>query len=175
MPGDKIFLDTNIPVYGYDASAGSKHEIARKIIMDLWNSGLGLLSAQVLQEFFVSVTRKAPRPLEVKLAREVISDLLKWDVVVNDGESILEAMEIHSRYKYSFWDSMVIQAARRGGRFIFRGPCARSDRCGRQDNKSLSGQTSGLSYRPLCLGLLRALCRENIILFPSYSWRARWS
>lgn len=115
MPGDKIFLDTNILVYGYDASAGSKHEIARKIIMDLWNSGLGLLSAQVLQEFFVSVTRKAPRPLEVKLAREIISDLLKWDVVVNEGESILEAMEIHSRYKYSFLDSMVIQAARRGG------------------------------------------------------------
>ncbi|MEW6067776.1 MAG: PIN domain-containing protein [Nitrospirota bacterium] len=114
MSGDKVFLDTNIIIYAYDISAGEKREIARKIITDLWGSGLGLLSTQVLQEFFVSITKKILKPLDVKIAEEIVSDLLKWDVIVNDGQSILEAIDIHSRYKYSFWDSMIIQAALKG-------------------------------------------------------------
>lgn len=115
MPGDKIFLDTNIIIYAYDLSAGRKHETARKVLMDLWNSGRGLLSTQVLQEFFVSATRKISRPLDLKVAKDIVSDLLRWDLIVNNGESILEAIEIHSRHNYSFWDSMIIQAAINGG------------------------------------------------------------
>ncbi|MEA3222185.1 MAG: PIN domain-containing protein [Thermodesulfobacteriota bacterium] len=115
MPGGKIFLDTNIIIYAYDLSAGEKHEIARKIIVDLWDSGLGVLSTQVLQEFFVTITQKIPKPLAISPAKEVIMDLLKWDVVINDGECILEAIEIQARYKYSFWDSLIIEAAIKGG------------------------------------------------------------
>ncbi len=51
MPGEKVFLDTNIIIYAYDVSAGAKHEIAQELLVDLWNSGLGVLSTQVLQEF----------------------------------------------------------------------------------------------------------------------------
>ena len=69
----------------------------------------------VLQEFFVNVTQKIPKQLDNRLARDIVSDLLKWDVVVNDGESILEAVEILLRYGYSFWDSLIIEAAIRGG------------------------------------------------------------
>lgn len=115
MRGDKIFLDTNIIIYAYDISAGKKHEIARKIILESWDSKLGLISTQVLQELFVSVTRKIPKPLDVNLAKEIIKDLLKWHVVINDEESILDAIEINLQHKYSFWDSMIIQAAIRGG------------------------------------------------------------
>ncbi len=115
MPGDKIFLDTNIIVYAFDTSAGEKHEKAAGIIVDLWDSGLGLISTQVLQEFFVTVTAKIPKPLEAGPASEIISDFLKWDVVINDGEIILEAIEIQTEYGYSFWDSMIITAAIRGG------------------------------------------------------------
>ncbi|MBS3819955.1 PIN domain-containing protein [bacterium] len=115
MPEDKVFLDTNIIVYAYDISAGEKHETARKIIIDLWDSGLGLVSTQVLQELFVTVTQKIPGPLDIKLAKEIVNDLLKWEVVVNDGDDILEAIEIQSEHNYSFWDSMIIQAAVRGG------------------------------------------------------------
>ncbi|MEW6456590.1 MAG: PIN domain-containing protein [Acidobacteriota bacterium] len=115
MPGDKVFLDTNIIIYAYDVSAEKKHETAKKIVVDLWDSGLGILSTQVLQEFFVSITKNISKPLNVKFARGIVSDLLRWDVVVNDGQSLLEAIEIHSKYKYSFWDSMVIQAAIKGG------------------------------------------------------------
>jgi predicted nucleic acid-binding protein len=115
MPGDKIFLDTNVLVYAHDLSAGHKHDIASQTITELWDSGCGLLSTQVLQEFFFTVTKKIPKPFKTGTAKEVIQSLLKWDVVVNDGETILEAIELHHRYGYSFWDAMIIQAAIQGG------------------------------------------------------------
>ncbi len=115
MPGEKTFLDTNIIVYAYDVSAGEKHLIARKVVVDLWDSGNGLLSTQVLQEFFVSVTKKIQKPLDIIRTKEVVSDLMKWDVFVNDGETILGAIDIHQQYQYSFWDSMILYAAINGG------------------------------------------------------------
>jgi predicted nucleic acid-binding protein len=115
MADRKVFLDTNIIIYAYDVSAGDKHEIARKIMVDLWDSGLGVISTQVLQEFFVNITQKIPKPLDKRLTKDILSDLLKWDVVVNDGESILEAVEILLKYGYSFWDSLIIEAAIRSG------------------------------------------------------------
>ena len=99
----KVFLDTNIIMYAYDVSAGEKNEIAKKILVQLWDSGLGVISTQVLEELFVIVTQKIPKPLEKRLAKDILSDLLKWDVVINSGESILEAVEIILRYGYSFW------------------------------------------------------------------------
>jgi predicted nucleic acid-binding protein len=115
MNEDKIFLDTNVIVYAYDKSAGEKHRIAADIMIKLWESGSGIVSTQVLQEFFVIVTRKIPKPLKANVAREIINDLLKWEVVINDSESILSAIDIHLKYKYSFWDSMIIDAALKGG------------------------------------------------------------
>ncbi|HEX9019739.1 MAG TPA: PIN domain-containing protein [Nitrospirota bacterium] len=114
MPDKKLFLDTNVLVYAYDTSAGRKHEKARDIMLGLWDSGLGVVSTQVLQEFFVLATRKIPAPLDVKAAKEIVSDLLKWDVVVNDGDSILGAIDIYLHRKYSFWDALIIEAAVRG-------------------------------------------------------------
>ena len=115
MRGDKVFLDTNILVYAHDVSAGDKHAIALRIMEDLWNSVFGVLSTQVLEEFFVTATKKIPKPLSVLEAKEVIRVLLKWNIVINDGESLLEAIDIHLRHKYSFWDSMIIESAVRGG------------------------------------------------------------
>lgn len=114
MPEGKVFIDTNIIIYAYDISSGTKHEIAKKILVNLWNSGLGVLSTQVLQEFFVNVTQKIPKVLNLDTAKDVVNDFLQWDAVINDGESILEAIEIHKKHKYSFWDSMIIVAAIRG-------------------------------------------------------------
>jgi predicted nucleic acid-binding protein len=115
MSGAKTFLDTNIVIYAYDASAGLKHEIARQIMTDLWTSGNGILSTQVLQEFYVNVTRKIPKPLDTDLARQIVADLLKWDVVVNGGDSILDAIDIQKRHNFSFWDAMIISSAVTGG------------------------------------------------------------
>ena len=115
MTEDKIFLDTNVLVYAYDISSGKKHDTARNIVTDLWNSRTGVLSVQVLQEFFVSITKKIPNPLNIKTASDIIRDFLLWDTIDNDGELLLAAMDIQTRYLYSFWDSLIIAAAVKSG------------------------------------------------------------
>jgi predicted nucleic acid-binding protein len=118
MPENKIFVDTNVLIYAYDVSAGNKHKTAKTIMMDLWDSGRGIISIQVLQEFFVNITKKVSKPLEIKLAKDIIRDLLNWEVIIIDGESLLEAIELHVRHQYSLWDSMILKAAQKGGAII---------------------------------------------------------
>lgn len=115
MNGPKVFVDTNVIVYAYDTTAGEKHHMARKILQDLWRSGEGLISTQILQELYVTLTRKIPRPLKPVQAREIVEDMLTWGVVVNDGESVLMAVVLEGREKLSFWDALVVAAALRGG------------------------------------------------------------
>ncbi|MDH7512712.1 MAG: PIN domain-containing protein [Clostridiales bacterium] len=115
MNENKTFVDTNVIVYSYDSTAGEKHSKAKKIMTDLWRSGGGLVSTQVLQELYVTLTRKIPRPLKSAEAGEIIEDMLTWDIVVNDGESILQAISLETREKVSFWDALVVVAAMRGG------------------------------------------------------------
>ena len=109
----KTFVDTNILVYAYDRGAGDKHAQARRTVGQLWEEGSGVLSTQVLQEFYVNVRRKAQRPLSIRSARSLVADYMAWDPVVNDGTSILEAMDAERRYKISFWDALIIIAAQR--------------------------------------------------------------
>ena len=108
---DKVFLDTNILIYAYDASARKKHVIAKDLMMQFWESGTGVISIQVLQEFFVVVTRKIPNPLDIQTAEDIVSDLLKWELVVCDGDSILGAIALLKKYHFSFWDALIIGAA----------------------------------------------------------------
>ena len=115
MGGDRVFVDTNIFVYAYDTSAALKRRKAQKILADLWVSGLGVVSTQVLQEFFVTVTRKLPKAMDPGAARDVVGDLLKWDVVVVEGAMIMDAIDVHKSHGYSFWDSLIIVAADRAG------------------------------------------------------------
>jgi predicted nucleic acid-binding protein len=77
-----------------------------------------VVSTQVLQELAVNLRRKAGRPLDAKATREILKDYLSWQVVVNTGTSILEAMEVEDRYKISFWDALVVQAAETAGASI---------------------------------------------------------
>jgi predicted nucleic acid-binding protein len=106
------FVDANILVYAEDRDAGSKHTIARDLVADLWRSGEGVLSVQVLQEFFVIVTRKVPRPLDPDQARTLVEQYLTWKVVQNTGELLLAAIRQASTLKVSFWDALVLEAAR---------------------------------------------------------------
>jgi predicted nucleic acid-binding protein len=114
----ECFVDTNILVYAHDAAAGIKHTRARALVEDLWRTRSGAVSAQVLQELCVDLQRKAARPLDARAVREIVVDYLTWKVVVNTGESILEALEIQERYQLSFRDALVIQAAERSGASI---------------------------------------------------------
>jgi predicted nucleic acid-binding protein len=108
---DRVFVDTNILVYANDTSAGEKHEAAKRIVADLWASGLGVLSTQVLQEFYNAVTRKVPKPLPPEEARKQVSDLSKWELVVVDADDILDAIDIQAKHGFSFWDCLIISAA----------------------------------------------------------------
>jgi len=77
MRDGKVFIDTNVIVYAYDISAGEKHSKAVEIIKGLWDTGSGITSTQVLQEFFVNVTRKITKPLDAVTAKEIVKDFLK--------------------------------------------------------------------------------------------------
>lgn len=107
---DRAFVDTNILVYAHDNAAGAKNQRARDLLEGLWIDRSGVLSTQVLQELYVSL-RKAPNPLPAAEARQVVADYLRWEVVVNNGQSIVEAAELETRYRISFWDALVVHAA----------------------------------------------------------------
>ena len=100
---DKVFLDTNIIVYAHDRSSGDKHAVAGSIIDHLWESRKGVISVQILQEFFVCVTQKIGKPLPIKNARAILEYLSNWDVVVNDKYITLKAIDLQERYRFSFW------------------------------------------------------------------------
>jgi predicted nucleic acid-binding protein len=88
---DRYFVDTHILMYAHDTAAGAKHERARALVEDLWRNRSGVVSTQVLQELSVNVRRKTGRPLTTKATRELVSDYLSWQVVVNGTEAILKA------------------------------------------------------------------------------------
>jgi predicted nucleic acid-binding protein len=112
---DKYFIDTNVLMYAHDTSAGAKHERARALVEELWRNRTGVLSTQVLQELAVNLRRRAGRPLDAKATREIVADYLTWQVIVNGGDSILEALDLEARYQISFWDALVVQAAQASG------------------------------------------------------------
>ena len=105
------FVDTNILVYAYDVSAGKKHDTAKALIQSLWQSRLGYLSLQVLQEFYVTVTRKVPSPYLPEEAANIIDDLSVWQIHSPTANDVLEAIKLQTRYQFSFWDAMILQSA----------------------------------------------------------------
>ncbi len=111
----RYFVDTNILMYAHDRTAGAKHRRAMQLVEELWQDRSGVLSTQVLQELCVNLRRRAGRPLDSKATRDVVADYLSWRVVVNKGDSILEALELQDRYQISFWDALVVGAAQSSG------------------------------------------------------------
>jgi len=112
---DKYFVDTNILMYAHDTSAGKKHERAKAVVEELWRTGSGIVSTQVLQELCVNLRRKTARPLDAKKTRDLITDYLSWKIVVNSEESILVALDLEERHQISFWDALVVRAAQVSG------------------------------------------------------------
>ncbi len=105
------FVDTNVLVYAHDRSAGDKHVCAKELVSVLWASGTGCLSIQVLQEFYVTITRKVEAPLNPQETAGLIADLSAWRVHTPSPADLLNAIDIQQRYQLSFWDAMVIQSA----------------------------------------------------------------
>lgn len=111
MSGDRRFVDTNILIYAHDTSAGVKHERARALLEELWETRDGCLSVQILQEFFVNVTRKIPKPLDLATAKEIVADLSRWHMHVPAADDVLGAIGLHERIGISFWDAMMVRSA----------------------------------------------------------------
>lgn len=115
MSADLTFVDTNVLVYAFDRSAAEKHAAARLRIASLWESRTGVLSTQVLQEFYVTATRKLPRPLPPARARAIIGRYATWPVHRIEPDDILRASEVAEQWSVSFWDALVVVAASRLG------------------------------------------------------------
>jgi len=107
----QTFVDSNILIYAHDADAGVRHSRAAEHLRNLWGSGNGLLSTQVLQEFYLNVTRKIRTPLSAGSAREVVRDYATWVRAPITPETILRASEIGDVWQVSFWDAMILAAA----------------------------------------------------------------
>ena len=109
------FVDTNVLVYAEDKDEKARHPIARAIVAELWGSREGVVSVQVLQEFFVTTTRKIKHPLSATKALEIVREYLTWRVIDNTGALLTAAVELHEKASLSFWDAMVVQAAINAG------------------------------------------------------------
>ena len=106
-----VFVDTNVLVYARDTSDPGKHRTALDWMTGLWESGTGRLSIQVLQEYYVTVTRKLRPALSRIAARADVRDLLAWDPVPIGEGLISAAWAIEDRFALSFWDALVVGAA----------------------------------------------------------------
>lgn len=111
----RTFVDTNVLLYAHDAGDTLKQPIARALLEGLWSDRSGVLSTQVLQEFYVVATRKFEPPMHRTAARELVGLYATWQVVRVDVEMILDAAALEERAQLSFWDALIVEAARRAG------------------------------------------------------------
>ena len=110
----KTFIDTNILIYAHDADAKAKNDIAKAVLRELWSERTGVLSMQVLQEFYVHVTRKIPSPLSKDLARSVVNSYMPWCMETTPNE-ISAAFRIEDESRIGFWDALIISSAVKSG------------------------------------------------------------
>jgi len=106
-----IFLDTNVLVYAFDASDKNKHQTAGRLVNDAFRSKDVAISTQVLKEFFVTVTTKIPRKMDLLEAKEIIKRLALLQVVDTSVPLVLRGIDIQKENRISFWDAMIIAAA----------------------------------------------------------------
>jgi len=105
------FVDANVLVYAFDSSAARKQQVAQQLLERLWESGTGCVSIQVLQEFFVTITKKVPKPLPVDDAKARIREFAAWTVFEPTADDIVAVIDLHTQAKIGFWDAMVVLAA----------------------------------------------------------------
>jgi len=111
----RAFFDTNVLVYLFDADAPTKREIARSLLEGEAATGRVLLSTQVLQEFYVTVTRKLESPLGSTEAAQSVRELAQFPLVQVDAPLVLAAIDTSQRLGFSFRDALIVRAALQGG------------------------------------------------------------
>ena len=111
---DRTFVDTNVLIYAHDVDAKTKHETAKSVLRELWSQRAGVLSLQVLQEFYVNVTRKIASPLPKDVARLVVNTYALWCVETTPAE-IATAFRIEDESRIGFWDALIVASAAKCG------------------------------------------------------------
>ena len=106
-----VFVDTNVLVYARDAGQAEKQRQAIAWMTAVWGSRQGRLSFQVLDEYYVTVTRKLKPGLPHDEARQDVRDLLSWRPIAIDEQVVAGAWMVEDRYGFSFWDALVVAAA----------------------------------------------------------------
>ena len=109
----RSFLDTNVLVYTDDNAASTKQRIARDMVATHRRAGTGVVSLQVLQEYFVTITRKLG--VDPQIARRKVELLAEFDVAAPDVGDILAAIDLHRLHGVSFWDALVLRSAKQAG------------------------------------------------------------
>ena len=109
----RTFFDTNVLVYADDKAAPTKQRRAVELVAEHRHAGTGVVSLQVLQEYFVTVTRKLG--VEASVARRKVELLAEFDVVAPDVADILAAIDLHRLHGFSFWDAMILRSAKQAG------------------------------------------------------------
>ena len=105
------FVDSNILIYAHDLDAGVKRERAVAKLRELWSSGSGRLSVQVLQEFYVNATQKLTTPVARSTAREIVRTYGVWVRHATTAETVTRASEICDMARLSFWDALIVASA----------------------------------------------------------------
>jgi predicted nucleic acid-binding protein len=111
----KAFLDTNVLVYAFDVGAPGKRKRAHRLFAQCAADGSLLLSVQGLQEFYVTVARKLEKPLAPEAAASAVATLATFPVVVTDAPMVRAAIRTHQDAEISFWNALIVEAARSGG------------------------------------------------------------
>ncbi len=106
-----IFVDTNVLVYARDAAAGDKQVQAAEWMTLAWRTGRGRVSIQVLQELYVTLTRKLQPGLKPEEARREVRALLPWQPIPVDPGVLESAWNLQDRFTLSWWDALIVGAA----------------------------------------------------------------
>ena len=109
------FVDTNVLVYAFDKSSSPKKRVAQRLLNELMEEDRLRVSTQVLQELFVTLTRKASQRCSIEEALTVLDDLTAWPLMVVDYSAIRAAGGLADQAQLSFWDALVVVAAARTG------------------------------------------------------------
>ena len=109
---EPVFVDTSLLVYRFDAGQPEKQKVADAWVSVLWETRTGRLSFQVLREFYITVTGKLARRLERETARRAVRALLAWNPTPSNERLISVAWEIEDRHAISWWDALIVAAAR---------------------------------------------------------------
>jgi predicted nucleic acid-binding protein len=109
----RSFFDTNVLIYADDKAAPAKQRRALDLVAEHRRAGTGVVSLQILQEYFVTITRKLR--VDQRIARRKVELLAEFDVATTDVTDILAAIDLHFLHGFSFWDALVMRSAKQAG------------------------------------------------------------